>query len=259
MTEALLIDALPNNPDVYAERRIGPDSKVSLIGDLLSRSVSELVSWRQNENGSKLLLPPIQRSIVWSNEQVINYWDSLLRGYPAGMMTVHRVDPGNDAPSGLGRDADGTTRPANDSDFLLFDGQQRMAAVLLGFGAGQMKSNRKLWVDFGVKPNRSSGLKFQLRMSSTGQPFGYRPDAANQKIELGLRREKWLEWKVKHNGLTRSQYVFELASGIDLIQAKSAVSLSEICGTLSAVGRDATIETIAERVGASGTGTLVDS
>lgn len=98
--------------------------------------IKDLAAWRQAqaEESSRLLLPPIQRSVVWSNEQVINYWDSLLRGYPAGMMMVHRVKKGNSEVSNKGRDADGTTCEANKDDFLLFDGQQRMATILLGLG-----------------------------------------------------------------------------------------------------------------------------
>jgi hypothetical protein len=160
-------------------------------GKTESKTVIDLVAWRQAENGSKLLLPPIQRSFVWSNEQVINYWDSLLRGYPAGMMIVHRA-------SSQGRDADGKTQQANKQDFQLFDGQQRMAAILLGFGKGQLKNSRKMWVDFGSEPSKNSGLMFQLRISSTGQPFGYKSDAPNQKIELGRRQQKWDEWRKKH-------------------------------------------------------------
>ena len=53
-------------------------------------TIKELAEWRLVGNGSRLLLPPIQRSVVWSNGQVIDYWDSLLRGYPAGLMLVHR-------------------------------------------------------------------------------------------------------------------------------------------------------------------------
>ena len=45
-------------------------------------SIRELLSWRFHRGNGRLLLPPIQRSLVWSNAQIINYWDSLLRGYP---------------------------------------------------------------------------------------------------------------------------------------------------------------------------------
>jgi hypothetical protein len=216
-----------------------------------SLTISALAAWRQMENGSRLLLPPIQRSVVWSNEQIINYWDSLLRGYPAGMMIVHRVRKDNGAAVGLGRDSDGKTQPAKDDDFLLFDGQQRMAAVLLGFGKGQMKVGRKLWVDFGEEPNKSSGLKFQLRITSAGQPFGYRPDAPNQKIELGCRQDKWKKWKEERGSEATPQDAFAEVVGGDLIRAKCAVSFSEVCEELSKGGRHAVADAMVKREGAS--------
>jgi hypothetical protein len=52
--------------------------------------------------------------MVWSNDQIVSYWDSLLRGYPAGMMIVHRIEKGARGASSRGRDSDGTTRPANE-------------------------------------------------------------------------------------------------------------------------------------------------
>ena len=77
-------------------------------------TISELANWRQREEGSRRLLPPIQSSMVWSNDQIVNYWDSLLRGYPAGMMKVHRIEKGARGASSRGRDSDGTTCPANE-------------------------------------------------------------------------------------------------------------------------------------------------
>src|SRR5487761_495052 len=167
--------------------------------------ITRLAEWRQATEGSRLFLPPIQRSVVWSNEQVINYWDSLLRGYSAGMMLVHSVKNGKGNASRKGRDADGMTREANEIDFQLFDGQQRMTAVLLGLSKGEMKDSRKLWIDLGTQPTSGSGLMFQLRITSTGQPFGYKPDAPNQKIELDKRQRKWEEWLKNDGGRTTSE------------------------------------------------------
>jgi hypothetical protein len=62
--------------------------KDNVTVEVLSRQ--ELVAWHLHNEGGKLLLPPIQRSLVWSNTQIVNYWDSLLRGYPSGMIMVHR-------------------------------------------------------------------------------------------------------------------------------------------------------------------------
>jgi uncharacterized protein with ParB-like and HNH nuclease domain len=47
-------------------------------------SLAGLLEWHLHDKEGKLLLATIQRSLVWSNAQVINYWDSLLRGYPSG-------------------------------------------------------------------------------------------------------------------------------------------------------------------------------
>jgi hypothetical protein len=196
-------------------------------------TISQLIDWYIKEGNSRLLLPPIQRSVVWSNEQVINYWDSLLRGYPLGTMMVHRVSE----TGSKGLNSDGKTCEATKDDFQLFDGQQRMAAVLLGLGKGQMKDNRKIWVDFGAEPNKSSGLKFQLRMTSSGQPFGYKPDAPNQKIELGKRQIKWEKWRKKPGVNLSPQKVFETAIGSDLIDAKCALSFDEVYDCLRKDGR----------------------
>lgn len=215
--------------------------------------ITRLAEWRQATEGSRLFLPPIQRSVVWSNEQVINYWDSLLRGYSAGMMLVHSVKNGKGNASRKGRDADGMTREANEIDFQLFDGQQRMTAVLLGLSKGEMKDSRKLWIDLGTQPTSGSGLMFQLRITSTGQPFGYKPDAPNQKIELDKRQRKWEEWLKNDGGRTTSEreQAFANVKGSDLIDAKCALPFSEVCDCLGEKDRDAIIEDLSKREGAS--------
>ncbi len=212
-------------------------------------TIKDLTDWQRAKNGSRLLLPPIQRSVVWSNEQVVNYWDSLLRGYPAGTMMVHRAQTGGINANSKGRDAGGTTCDARESDFHLFDGQQRMVAILLGFGEGQINRSRKLWVDFGMEPKKSSGLKFQLRMTSTGQPFGYRPDAPNQKIELKKRQDKWNEW-LKRGGKMTPKDAFEDATVSDIIDANCAVPFNVVYDRLRKEGRHQAIANLAKQPGA---------
>ena len=215
-------------------------------------NITSLVEWRQAKDGSRLFLPPIQRSVVWSNEQVINYWDSLLRGYSAGMMLVHRVTNGRSDAGHKGRDVDGMTCDANEADFQLFDGQQRMTAVLLGLGRGEMKESRKLWIDLGTKPTKASGLLFQLRITSTGQPFGYRPDSPNQKIELGKRQKRWEEWLNNHcdGAASDRDLAFANTKGSDLIDAKCAIPIAEICDSLgNNANRDAIIEELCKLEG----------
>ena len=198
----------------------------------------DVVRWTNGNETSRLFLPPIQRSVVWRNEQIVNYWDSLLRGYPAGLMMVHRSRRNKGGEIVKGRTVDGLTCEARDEDFHLFDGQQRMTAILLGHQAGQLNTRIKLWVDMGAVPSADSGLLFQLRVSSTGQPFGYEAQSPNQKPALYKRRDKIEEWR-ETNGMTwfDSIQAFAAVEGKDLIGAVHAIPLFQVISAL--VSKDA--------------------
>jgi hypothetical protein len=201
--------------------------------DIFSESIpiKDVVAWtRDNTGACRLFLTPIQRSVVWRNSQIINYWDSLLRGYPAGLMMVHRRKDEASRARTLG----GNTCEVRAGDFQLFDGQQRLTAILLGLGEGQLKDRLKLWVDLGMEPSADSGLLFQLRVSSTGQPFGYRPQWPNEKPLLSIRREKTVGW-VKANNLKQfvSQNAFGVVKGQDLIDSVHAVPLHDVISLLN--------------------------
>ncbi|EIC19618.1 DUF262 domain-containing protein [Thiorhodovibrio frisius] len=156
-------------------------------------TIKELIEHRLGKVKPRLWLPPIQRSMVWTNAQIINYWDSLLRGYPPGLMMVHRVDGSAGEAAKHGADAEGKIQAGEVSanDLQLFDGQQRMATILLGLGLGQLQGTHKLWVDLGQEPKQHADTRFQLRISTIGQPFGYARDYPNNKFRLDERREAW--------------------------------------------------------------------
>lgn len=202
--------------------------------DIESITAEEVVKWTEGKyKDSQLFLPPIQRSVVWSNAQIINYWDSLLRGYPAGMMLAHRSRPMSRDGISEGVTAEGQTCIVPENSFHLFDGQQRITAILLGHQAGQLAGRIKLWVDLGLEPSPDSGLLFQLRANSTGQPFGYEAASPNQKLSISKRSAKIEEWK-KENNTNRydSREAFRGVHGKDLIDAKCAVPLSEVISFL---------------------------
>jgi hypothetical protein len=203
-------------------------------GDVESIQIGDVLEWTKGGTAAgRLCLPPIQRSIVWTNAQVLNYWDSLLRGYPAGLMIVHRSRQHKAGEISTVRTMEGRTQGANVKDFHLFDGQQRMTAILLGHQAGQLNACVKLWVDFGVEPSEDSGLLFQLRISSTGQPFGYQSQSPNQKEALGKRREKIDNWvEAKGQRIFDSSEAFAEVKGTQLIEAVCAVPFHEVISLL---------------------------
>ncbi|WP_281982438.1 DUF262 domain-containing protein [Thalassorhabdomicrobium marinisediminis] len=186
-------------------------------------SLGELVNWRKHEGPGVLRLPPIQRSLVWRNEQIVQYWDSLLRGYPAGQFLVHRVsDAGRDNTAGRsGSDAEGHLETAHPDDWQLFDGQQRMSALLLGRAEGQLHEALRLWIDFGTDPTPGSDLRFALRISSHGQPFGYRADAPNSKFEVSKRSKMWAEFEEESRDT-----MFD--GDVELIDAVAAVPMARV-------------------------------
>jgi Uncharacterized conserved protein len=183
--------------------------KKEITNSITAVTIKELVECTLKGD---IRLPPIQRSAVWTNAQIINFWDSLLRGYPAGMMFVNKSNEES-------RDFIGNETKTNKNEgYDLFDGQQRVNAILLAHDIGFASKTRRLWIDFSREPSESSGLKFQLRMSSVGQPFGYDLNNPNQKAKLSLRREKWVEWDESHTEENSVQDAFNsTTSGEGLI------------------------------------------
>lgn len=213
--------------------------------DIEARDFLWVVNWHREKQETRLLLPPIQRSAVWRNKQIIDYWDSLLRGYPAGTMLVH-------AAGEVGRDEDGRTCKARRQDYQLFDGQQRLTAILLGFGHGQLKSTHRLWVDLGQTPHPQSGLLFALRMSSTGQPFGYSVSQPNEKLGLEERCKQWKAWMETHKDSTSRKDAFEKVTGRDVVGASCAVPLAAVLAALLQGGRDGAYSFLQEEARKSG-------
>ena len=106
-----------------------------------SITINELINWATGNPpagkglSGKLVLPPIQRSSgLWGQRQIAEYWDSLLRGFPLGVMLIHKISKPIDCRNLL----NGEQYKANEGDWALFDGQQRLSAILLGFGKGSL-------------------------------------------------------------------------------------------------------------------------
>ncbi len=156
--------------------------------DLVSVQLLDLVTAYLSETeGQRLLLPTIQRSLVWTNEKIVNYWDSLLRGWFPGLMLVH--DAHGDAYDSKDKKVEAKK---GEGDLELLDGQQRMAAILLGFGAGPLAKTRRLWID--LERVAKGPHRFTLRITSPGQPFGYKPDAPNSRLDVDQSRKAWDRW-----------------------------------------------------------------
>ena len=173
---------------------------------------SKRVLVKQDDPGSMpiIALPPMQRSAVWRPKQVLDLWDSLLRGLPIG--TFYLVSQ----PACL-RDVvlPGTNKTAKTTaeGFDLLDGQQRVRALLVGV-LGPADEKRCLWVDLGAK---TAGQTPCLRLTSKAQPFGYNADTGD-KLHLDQRRKarERIEPDPKDHPLQRAVGTADLRRAYDL-------------------------------------------
>lgn len=155
-------------------------------------SVANLARWASGTLSgvsSVLRLPPIQRSVVWRNNQILDYWDSLLRGFPPGMMMIQKAPGGT-----VGRSVEGETDIQDTDGYQLFDGQQRLNAILIGLGLAigrTTRPERQIWIELNPsdRQRQFSETGFVLRINSIGQPFGYRHESPNERFPIAKRRE----------------------------------------------------------------------
>ncbi len=134
-------------------------------------------------------LPPIQRSSVWRPRQIVDLWNSLMRGLPIGLFYLVKQNQG-ERPVVTHA---GKTKRTESSGYDLLDGQQRIRALLLG-ATDISEERRCLWVD--LSKNEESQLPL-LRITSKGQPFGYDTKTG---IKLGLEERKRARENLEKDG-----------------------------------------------------------
>jgi len=117
-----------------------------------------------------VVLPMIQRGSVWKPHQVIDLWDTILRGMPFGGLMASHIP----AASGLEFFHPLTRKlvnlPAN-GGLSLIDGQQRTLAMLIAWPAVAQQMQRRIWVDFGEGDSYDHLLR--LHFTSESSPMGY--------------------------------------------------------------------------------------
>lgn len=145
-----------------------------------------------DENNREIFvaLPMIQRGSVWKPLQIINLWDSMLRGMPLGSLLVSHMPPvGSDGKPIQVRRIN--QKPLSDvpphGGLGLIDGQQRTLSMLLGWpGAGE-QMDRRIWIDLADEPSDES--QFRFHVTTSNQPFGFQRYAPNSKLPLSERRK----------------------------------------------------------------------
>lgn len=152
-------------------------------------------------------LPLIQRGFVWKPKQIIDLWDTLLRGMPMGSLMYNLIPPGVEVREVGGKDL---IKTPESGAIGLIDGQQRTLAMLIPWEKVGEKMDRRIWVDFADKP--SDEHLFRLYVTTKNQPFGFQKISPSTKLSLGERtkaRDKFLE---QHKKIDLSQdFLFKMA------------------------------------------------
>ena len=131
-----------------------------------------------------IAMPPVQRTAVWRPKQVLDLWDSLMRGLPIGAFYLLDGAPKLVRLRQAGSaDNSSQLHSVNRLNFALLDGQQRMRAILAG-AYGPAEGKLCLWVDLGAEGAKQAPC---LRVTSKAQPFGYDGESGN-KLRMDQRR-----------------------------------------------------------------------
>jgi hypothetical protein len=162
-----------------------------------------------------IAMPPMQRSAVWRPKQVLDFWNSLLRGLPIGTFYLASRAEGRCQVVVPGTN---TTEELEAGGFDLLDGQQRLRALMAGV-FGPVNDKRYLWIDLEGKFADQTPC---LRLTSKVQPFGYDATTGG-KLHLDERRKARQQIEPDPNehplqyddgsGIKRRAYDLELFDG----------------------------------------------
>jgi hypothetical protein len=144
------------------------DTKVVFENGIAVVKITDWLDSAAGINTHRIVLPMIQRGSVWKPHQVMDLWDTLLRGMPLGSMMASQAGQDMQCFHPITRELEVL---AEQGGLSLLDGQQRTLSMLLAWPAIGQRMNRRLWVDLGE--NDKSDHLFRFHFSTEQHPFGF--------------------------------------------------------------------------------------
>ena len=121
-----------------------------------------------------LVIPELQRGLVWNAARIESLWDSILRGIPIGAISIRNGE--------------------------VFDGQQRRHAIQVGLNFDPSKKDKEiLWIDL-VAGDEVENRAYSFRVTTPAHPWGYKvskDDRTNSYLSYSERRSS-IEWMLEH-------------------------------------------------------------
>lgn len=144
--------------------------------------LSKWLDWAGGVNDEVFIaLPMIQRGSVWKPHQIIDLWDTLLRGMPVGSLMAQTLRKDEKVRKVGGHELVDVPKGGGLS---LLDGQQRTLSMLIPWG---VSIDKKVWVDFGDKPQDEH--LYRLRVTTENHPFGFQRSSPSSRLSLGDRNK----------------------------------------------------------------------
>lgn len=183
-------------------------NEICLVKDI---EILSLEKWLDYASGCDesvyVALPVIQRGSVWKPKQIIDLWDSLLRGMPMGSL-MYCPMPADILVRKVGGQV---LEKAKAGTVGLIDGQQRTLAMLIAWHQAGERMDRRIWVDFFDKPGDENIFRFHV--TTKNQPFGFQKSSPSTKLPLSERRDARSKFEESHKDADLTQqFLFEKAT-----------------------------------------------
>lgn len=145
----------------------------------ISYTLRQIASWTSDD--SEVLIPALQRGLVWKPRQVELLWDSILRGFPIGSFMLSDI----------------VTNEGSEKYYLM-DGQQRYNAISIGFNT--VKDARAvLWIDLLPSVRQNTTRKFWIKVTTIPHPWGFKNDDDANRLNTSEKRKALNEFNLKGN------------------------------------------------------------
>jgi len=132
-------------------------------------SLRRIASWTSGK--TEVILPALQRGLVWKPNQVELLWDSILRGFPIGSFMLSEI-----------------VEVGQKGKYYLMDGQQRYNAISLGYNTVP-KAKAVLWMDLEPPTVKNSTRLFWIKTTTQPHPWGFKNDDDCSRLNTAEKRQ----------------------------------------------------------------------